>query len=75
MTEILFTQARKYPHPVRGVHLLFLATLLLMACGGDEFQDLQDFVKDSGADLRGQVDPAPEIKAYEPFPYVRLQSK
>ena len=69
MREITITQARKHPHPVRGVHLLLLATLLLMACGGDEFQDLQDFVKDSGADLRGQVDPAPEIKAYEPFPY------
>jgi type IV pilus assembly protein PilP len=43
--------------------------LLLVACGGEEFQDLQDFVKNSGADLRGQVEPAPEIKPYEPFLY------
>ena len=55
--------------PVRGIYLLLLASLLLGACGGEEFQDLQDFVKNSGADLRGQVDPAPEIKPYEPFPY------
>jgi type IV pilus assembly protein PilP len=69
MREITFFQASISRHPVRGIHLLMLATLLLVGCGGDEFQDLRDFVKDSGADLRGQVDPAPEIKAYEPFPY------
>jgi len=53
----------------RGVGVLFLAVMLLVACGGEEFQDLQDFVKNSGADLRGKVDPAPEIKPYEPFAY------
>jgi len=69
MREVTFAQVRIPIPPVRGMHLLLLVTLLLVACGGEEFQDLQDFVKDSGADLRGQVDPAPEIKAYEPFPY------
>ena len=69
MREITLAQASIRPRPVRGVHLMLLATLLLMACGNEEFQDLQDFVKDSGADFRGQVDAAPEIKAYEPFPY------
>ena len=49
--------------------LLMLSTVFLLACGGEEFQDLQDFVKNSGADLRGQVEPAPEIKPYEPFAY------
>jgi type IV pilus assembly protein PilP len=48
---------------------MLLTTVILVACGGEEFQDLKDFVRDSGADLRGQVDPAPEIKPYEPFPY------
>ncbi len=47
----------------------FLASLLLVACGGEEFHDLQDFVKKSGEDMRGQVDPPPEIKLYEPFAY------
>ena len=42
---------------------------ILAGCGGDEFEDLQEFVKKSGEDLRGQVDPPPEIKLYEPFQY------
>lgn len=50
-----------------GVALV--AALLLVACGGEEFQDLRDFVKNSGADMRGKVDPPPEIKPYEPFNY------
>ena len=60
---------RAHSYPVRGISLILLTTMLLVACGGEEFQDLQEFVKNSGADLRGQVDPAPEIKPYEPFPY------
>ena len=61
-------QAHSRPGPARYFYVLIIA-LLLSACGEEEFQDLQDFVRDSGADLRGQVDPAPEIKPYEPFPY------
>ncbi len=53
----------------RSVHLLLLVSLLLAACGGEEFQDLHDFVKNAGADMRGKVDAAPEIKPYEPFNY------
>jgi type IV pilus assembly protein PilP len=60
---------RVYKQPTRGVLVLTLLALFLVACGSDEFQDLQDFVKQSGEDLRGQVDPPPEIKLYEPFPY------
>ena len=53
----------------RGIGILMFVTIFLAACGGEEFQDLRDFVRDSGADLRGQVDSPPEIKPYEPFPY------
>ena len=53
----------------RNYFFVFLLAILLAACGSEEFQDLQDFVKKSGDDLRGQVDPPPEIKLYEPFPY------
>ena len=53
----------------KGVYALALSLLLLVACGGEEFQDLRDYVKNSGADLRGQVEPAPEIMPYEPFIY------
>ena len=53
---------------MRLVHLL-LASILLTGCGGDEFQDLRDFVKNSGADMRGKIPPPPEVKLYEPFVY------
>ncbi len=49
---------------------LALAGILLTGCGGEEFQDLRDFVKNSGADLRGKIPPPPNVKLYEPFAYV-----
>lgn len=53
----------------RSTLSLLLASILLTACGGEEFGDLHDFVKNSGADMRGKVEPPPEIKPYEPFNY------
>lgn len=48
---------------------LVLASALLTGCGGEEFQDLRDFVKNAGADMRGKIPPPPEVKPYEPFVY------
>lgn len=48
---------------------LVLAAVLLAGCGGEEFQDLRDFVKNAGADMRGKIPPPPEVKPYEPFVY------
>jgi len=53
---------------MRIIHF-FLAALLLAGCSSEEFQDLQDFVKNSGADMRGKIDPPPEVKPYKPFVY------
>ncbi|MFM2407949.1 MAG: hypothetical protein RL358_691 [Pseudomonadota bacterium] len=50
-------------------HYILIASLLLSGCGGEEFQDLRDFVKSAGADMRGKIPPAPEVKPYEPFAY------
>jgi len=50
-------------------HSIFLASLLLAGCGGEEFQDLRDFVKNAGADMRGKIEPPPDVKPYEPFTY------
>jgi type IV pilus assembly protein PilP len=46
-----------------------LVVLLLSGCGGAEYQDLRDFVKNSGADMRGKIDPPPEVKPYDFFAY------
>jgi type IV pilus assembly protein PilP len=46
-----------------------LVSVLLSGCGGEEFQDLRDFVKNSGADMRGKIEPPPEVKPYEYFAY------
>lgn len=48
---------------------LALAAILLTACGGEEFQDLRDFVKNAGADMRGKIPPPPDVKPYEHFAY------
>jgi type IV pilus assembly protein PilP len=48
---------------------LGLVAALLSGCGGEEFQDLRDFVRDAGADMRGKIPPPPEVKLYEPFAY------
>jgi type IV pilus assembly protein PilP len=49
--------------------LILSSSLLLSACAEEEFQDLRDFVKETGSGMRGKVDPPPEIKPYEPFVY------
>jgi type IV pilus assembly protein PilP len=54
---------------MRTAYSILLVSLLLVACGGEEFQDLRDFVKNAGADMRGKVEPPPDIKPYEPFTY------
>jgi len=54
---------------MRRTCIMLFVTLTLVGCGGEEFQDLKDFVRNSGADMRGKVPPPPEIKPYEPFSY------
>jgi type IV pilus assembly protein PilP len=54
---------------MKVVYLAMMLAVVLAGCGGDEFQDLRDFVKNAGADMRGKVEPPPEIKPYEPFNY------
>ena len=53
---------------MKSAYLLLLVSLLLTACSGED-QDLHDFVKNAGANMRGKVDPPPEVKPYEPFSY------
>jgi len=46
-----------------------IVALVLSGCGGEQFSDLKQFVKDSGEGLRGRVEPIPEVKQFEPFAY------
>lgn len=41
----------------------------MMGCGNGQHDDLEQFVRDAGQGMRGKVEPLPEVKPYEPFPY------
>ena len=41
----------------------------LAACGGEQFSDLKQFVKDSDNLPHGRIAPLPEVRPYEPFTY------
>jgi len=47
----------------------YLLCLSLVACGGSDIADLQEFVAKSGEGMRGKLPPTPEIIAYQPFSY------
>jgi hypothetical protein len=47
MREIKFAHTPAGTQPVKGIYVMLLAAVLLAACGGEEFRDLQDFVRDS----------------------------
>jgi type IV pilus assembly protein PilP len=43
--------------------------LLLSACGGEEQSELRQELNAMTKDLRGRVDPLPQVKSFEPVPY------
>ncbi|HEX2199771.1 MAG TPA: pilus assembly protein PilP [Burkholderiales bacterium] len=49
--------------------LIAAAVLALAACGGEEHGDLKQELNQLTKDLRGRVDPLPQVKPYEPVPY------
>ena len=49
--------------------ILVLATLALASCGGEQYSDLRQFVKESDNLPRGRIPPLPDVKPYEPFNY------
>ena len=50
---------------------LFVAAgvALLAACGGEEQGELRQELAAMTKDLRGKVDPLPQVRSYEPVPY------
>ena len=43
--------------------------LTLAACGGEQYGDLKQELSLLTKDLRGKVDPLPQVRPYEPVPY------
>jgi len=50
-------------------HLLAALVVVLAGCGGDEHSDLKQELANLTKDMRGRVDPLPQVKPYEPVPY------
>lgn len=49
--------------------IIVAISLGISGCGGSQHDDLQKFVQEAGQGMRGKVEPLPEVKPYEPFPY------
>jgi type IV pilus assembly protein PilP len=54
---------------MRAAAILMGALLLLAGCGGEEHRDLKEELGNLTKDMRGRVDPLPQVKPYEPVPY------
>lgn len=48
---------------------MFAGVVLLAACGGEEQGELRQELAAMTKDLRGRVDPLPQVRSYEPVPY------
>jgi len=48
---------------------LLACVALLAACSGEQFGDLKKELNDMTKDLRGRVDPLPQVRPYEPVAY------
>lgn len=49
--------------------ILLTGVALLAACGGEEQGELKQELAAMTKDLRGRVDPLPQVRSYEPVPY------
>jgi len=55
--------------PKTRTALALACAVVLAACGGEEQSELRQELADMTKDLRGRVDPLPQVKSYEPVPY------
>ena len=51
------------------IAVVIAGTALLGACGGEEQSELRQELAGMTKDLRGRVDPLPQVKSFEPVPY------
>jgi type IV pilus assembly protein PilP len=52
-----------------GKALVAAAVALAAGCGGEEHGDLKEELAQLTKDLRGRVEPLPQVRPYEPVPY------
>ena len=48
--------------------IAMIAAAALFGCGGEEHGDLKQELAQLTKDVRGRVDPLPQVKPYEPVP-------
>lgn len=56
-------------HSLATVLMMFVAVMSLSSCGSNEGDDIDHFIAESGKDVRGRVEPIPEVKPYIPFDF------
>jgi type IV pilus assembly protein PilP len=49
--------------------LLVCASFVVAGCGGDSHQDLRAWMADQGKNVKGKIEPLPQVQPYEPFTY------
>ena len=49
--------------------IILAGVVLLTGCGGEEQGELRQELAAMTKDLRGKVDPLPQVRSYEPVPY------
>ncbi len=54
---------------IPGPAAAMVAALVLTACGGEQYGDLKQELALLTKDVRGRVEPLPQVKPYEPVPY------
>ena len=50
--------------------ILTIGLLTLAGCGGEQYQDIQEFMREAEKNAPRKIEPLPEVKAYTPFEYV-----
>lgn len=56
-------------HAKFGTLVAAAALALAAGCGGEEHGDLKEELNQLTKDMRGRVDPLPQVRPYEPVPY------
>ena len=51
------------------IYILLVVCCALASCGGEQYSDLRQFVKESDNLPHGRIPPLPDVKPYEPFTY------